>query len=150
MNGQAPLERAGRTGGVYPERPRALDSDAPADNTQHEGAETALAEARALGGSVILRLTSVRREGLTRGDARATAAWEWLKQVAGFLRARGNGLRESASTLAIAGPQWGEEFEEIGHLAWRQQLEPRSEPKDTSLRTAGEPLLHLESEPADS
>ncbi|MGC8760007.1 MAG: hypothetical protein ACP5UT_09375 [Bryobacteraceae bacterium] len=116
--------------GFFPGRPPVLDYEAPADSAQYESAETALAEAWAFGGSVILRLPPVWREGLARGDARAAAAWESLKQVAGFLRARGNGPRESASTLAIAVPQWDEEFEEIANLAWRQQLSPRVVPSE--------------------
>ncbi|MCX7604782.1 MAG: hypothetical protein N2036_11965 [Bryobacteraceae bacterium] len=116
--------------GFFPGREPVLDYEPPAETLQFEGAETALAEAWAFGGSVILRLPSVYREGLARGDARALAAWERLRQVAEFLRRSGGGPREPASTLAILIPAWNDEFEEILNLAWRQQLSPRAIPAE--------------------
>jgi len=111
--------------GFVPQRPPVLEYEPPADSMQYEGAEIALAEAWAFGGSVVLRLPPAYHEGLAKGDARAGAAWERLRSVASFLREKGNGPREPASTLAVLVPQWDEEFEEILNLAWRQQLSPR-------------------------
>lgn len=109
----------------FPHRAPALDYEPPADSLQYEGAEIALAEAWAFGGSVVLRLPRAFAAGLANGDARAGAAWERLRRVASFLKQRGDGPREPASTLAVLVPQWDEEFEEILNLAWRQQLSPR-------------------------
>lgn len=111
--------------GFFPQRPPVLDYEPPAESMQYEGAEIALAEAWAFGGSVVLRLPPAYREGLLKGDARARAAWERLRGVAAFLRQEGQGQRQSASSLAVLVPQWDEEFGEILNLAWRQQLSPR-------------------------
>jgi len=111
--------------GFFPRRESVLDYEPPAGSLQYEGAEIALAEAWAFGGSVVLRLPSAFREGLAKGETRAGAAWERLRRVASFLRQKGAGLKEPASTLAVLVPQWDEQFEEILNLAWRQQLSPR-------------------------
>lgn len=109
----------------FPRRKPVLDYEPAAGSLQYEGAEIALAEAWAFGGSVVLRLPPAYAEGLAGGDARASAAWERLRRLASFLKQRGDGPREPASTLAVLVPQWDEEFEEILNLAWRQQLSPR-------------------------
>ncbi len=116
--------------GFFPQRAPVLDYEPPAESLQYEGAEIALAEAWAFGGAVVLRLPTAYREGLARDDARARAAWGRLREVAAFLRQRGQGMRQSASSLAVLVPQWDEEFEEILNLAWRQQLSPRAIPSD--------------------
>lgn len=117
--------------GFFPGRAPILDYEPPADSMQYEGAETALAEAWAFGGAAVLRLPPAYREGLARGDARATAAWQRLREVAQFLNSRGGGPGQAASTLAILAPAWDEEFEEILNLAWRQQLSPRTAPSQS-------------------
>jgi hypothetical protein len=111
--------------GFFPKREPVLDYEPPADSMQYEGAEIALAEAWAFGGAVVLRLPRPYLEGLAKDDPRARTAWERLCGVAAFLRQKGGGPREAASTMAVLVPQWDEEFEEILNLAWRQQLSPR-------------------------
>jgi len=116
--------------GFFPRRAPVLDYEPAADSMQYEGAELALAEAWAFGGAAVLRLPPAYREGLARGDARANTAWGRLRDVASFLKQKGDGPREPASTLAVLVPRWDEEFEEILNLAWRQQLSPRVIPSE--------------------
>lgn len=111
--------------GFFPRRVPALDYEPPADTTQYEGSEIALAEAWAFGAPALLRLPQSYREALAKDDPRATAAWQRLREVAAFLRGLGAAPRRPASTLAVPVPEWDEEFEEILNLAWRQQLSPR-------------------------
>lgn len=114
--------------GFYPQRAPLLDYEPPAASMEYEGAEIALAEAWAFGGPAMLRLPPAYHEALAKADARATAAWARLREVAAFLKGLGGGPRQAASTLAVLVPAWDEEFEEILNLAWRQQLSPRAIP----------------------
>jgi hypothetical protein len=114
--------------GFFPRRVPALDCDIPADTTQYEGAEILLSEAWAFGAPALLRLPEPYREALAKGDPRAAAAWDRLREVATFLRSLGKGAGSPASSLAVLVPEWDEEYEEILNLAWRQQLSPRALP----------------------
>ncbi|MBI5281616.1 MAG: hypothetical protein HY858_08050 [Candidatus Solibacter usitatus] len=110
---------------MHPSREAVLSFAADDKPARYEGAEIALAEAFAGGGSVVLALPEMYRTGLLTGGARALAAWKRLGKVAAFLKQQA-GVRRAGggARLAVVAGALDEQTEEVLNLAYRNNLSP--------------------------
>ncbi|MBA3974720.1 MAG: hypothetical protein C0504_10960 [Candidatus Solibacter sp.] len=133
--------------GMYPNRPALAgyrpDKDsgvAPERGVPHSSVEMGIAEARAAGGNWIISLPDLYREGLLKGDARATAAWNRLARTLDLLAAHQKTLDgATAATTAIIGRDWDQAYELL-NMSYRNNLFPKVIHEDRIGALAGSGL----------
>lgn len=133
--------------GMYPNRPALAgyrpDKDAgvpPERSVPPSTVDIAIAEARAAGGNWIISLPELYREGLLKGDARATASWRRLAQTLDLLASRARDFEApSAATTAIIGHDWEQAYELL-NMTYRNNLFPTVIPEQKIPALAGGPL----------
>lgn len=133
--------------GMYPNRPALAgyrpDKDSglpPERSVPHSTVDIAIAEARAAGGNWIISLPELYREGLLKGDARATASWKRLAQTLELLASRAEDFAApSAATTAIIGHDWEQAYELL-NMSYRNNLFPTVIPEQRIPTLAGSPL----------
>jgi hypothetical protein len=125
---------------MYPGREALLSFPPDEKSARYEGAEIALSEAFASGGTAVLSLPEMYRTGLLQGDSRAVSAWKQLAQVGAFLKQQQAVQRTGgAAKMAISAGALDEGMEEILNLSYRANLGPEILPAG-KLRLAGKNL----------
>lgn len=133
--------------GMYPSRPAIAgyrpgkDSGLPPERSvPYSSVELAVAEARAAGGNWIISLPDLYREGLLKGDARATASWKRLGQTLEMLSGRWQAFDgPTLSTVAIIGHDWEQAYELL-NMSYRNNLFPKVIPENLIGRLQGSGL----------
>lgn len=121
--------QANKDSGVPPER-----------SVPYSSVDLAIAEARAAGGNWIISLPDLYREGLLKGDARATAAWNRLARTLELLAANQKAFDgATAATTAIIGRDWDQAYELL-NMSYRNNLFPKVIPEDRIGPLAGSGL----------
>lgn len=121
--------------GMFPERPALLsylpDEKAGVKKSQvvhFESVELSLAEAMAVGGSVLLAFPESYRTALAAKETKALEAWRSLRETAMLLRTNRDRFRQPLSQDVVVAGGDLDQTGEILNMFFRRNLSPRSRP----------------------